>query len=84
MMSIVELMNCPLKSGARPPLLFDVLRSAAAIGEHAKMIVEIKAGQNLYSSIYVMHVKCNFMIIQFCCNVLKLNEVAVMIVNICK
>ncbi len=37
-------MNCPLKSGARPPLLFDVLRSAAAIGEHAKMIVEIKAG----------------------------------------
>jgi len=39
-----ELMSCPLKSGARPPLLFDVLRSAAAIGEHAKMIVEIKAG----------------------------------------
>ena len=39
-----ELMNCPLKSGARPPLLFDVLRSAAAIGEDAKMIVEIKAG----------------------------------------
>lgn len=37
-------MSCPLKSGARPPLLFDVLRSAAAIGEHAKMIVEIKAG----------------------------------------
>ena len=43
-MFIAELMNCPLKSGARPPLLFDVLRSAAAIGEHAKMIVEIKAG----------------------------------------
>ncbi|KAL7535269.1 hypothetical protein ACHAXR_006387 [Thalassiosira sp. AJA248-18] len=39
-----ELMNCPLKSGARPPLLFDVLRSAAAIGGEAKMIVEIKAG----------------------------------------
>lgn len=39
-----ELMNCPLKSGARPPLLFDVLRSAAAIGGNAKMIVEIKAG----------------------------------------
>ena len=37
-------MSCPLKSGARPPLLFDVLRSAAAIGEHAKMVVEIKAG----------------------------------------
>lgn len=39
-----ELMNCPLKSGARPPLLFDVLRSAAAISDDAKMIVEIKAG----------------------------------------
>jgi|EP00970_Alexandrium_tamarense_P010218 glycerophosphoryl diester phosphodiesterase len=39
-----ELMNCPLKSGARPPLLFDVLRSAVAIGGDAKMIVEIKAG----------------------------------------
>ena len=39
-----ELMNCPLKSGARPPLLFDVLRSAAAIGGDAKMIVEIKPG----------------------------------------
>ena len=39
-----ELMNLPLKSGARPPLLFDVLRSAMAIGPHAKMIVEIKAG----------------------------------------
>lgn len=43
-MTFKELMNCPLKSGARPPLLFDVLRSAAAIGEDAKMIVEIKAG----------------------------------------
>ena len=39
-----ELLNCPLKSGARPPLLFDVLRSAAAIGGDAKLIVEIKAG----------------------------------------
>ena len=39
-----ELMNLPLKSGARPPLLFDVLRSAMAIGPDAKMIVEIKAG----------------------------------------
>ena len=39
-----ELMSIPLKSGARPPLLFDVLRSAAAIGGDAKMIVESKAG----------------------------------------
>lgn len=41
-----ELMSLPLKSGARPPLLFDVLRSAAAIGGNAKMIVEIKAGNS--------------------------------------
>lgn len=39
-----ELMNCPLKSGARPPLLFDVLRSAIAISDDSKLIVEIKAG----------------------------------------
>jgi len=39
-----ELMSLPLKTGARPPLLFDVLRSAMAIGGDAKMIVEIKAG----------------------------------------
>jgi hypothetical protein len=43
-MTYKELMNCPLKSGARPPLLFDVLRSAIAISDDAKMIVEIKAG----------------------------------------
>lgn len=45
-----ELMSLPLKSGARPPLLFDVLRSAAAIGGDAKMIVEIKAGNTEASS----------------------------------
>merc|ERR1719401_284582 len=45
-----ELMSLPLKSGARPPLLFDVLRSAAAIGESSKMIVEIKAGNTEASS----------------------------------
>mmetsp|Transcript_18664 Transcript_18664/g.34625 ORF Transcript_18664/g.34625 Transcript_18664/m.34625 type:complete len:649 (+) Transcript_18664:1216-3162(+) len=49
-MTFKELMNCPLKSGARPPLLFDVLRSAAAIGGDAKMIVEIKAGNTEASS----------------------------------
>ena len=43
-MTFREIMELPLKSGARPPLLFDVLRSAAAIGGNAKMIVEIKAG----------------------------------------
>uniref|UniRef100_A0A7S4JI01 GP-PDE domain-containing protein n=1 Tax=Odontella aurita TaxID=265563 RepID=A0A7S4JI01_9STRA len=39
-----EIMNLPLKSGVRPPLLFDVLRSAHAIGGEARMIVEIKPG----------------------------------------
>lgn len=39
-----EIISLPLKSGVRPPLLFDVLRSAYAIGEHARMIVEIKPG----------------------------------------
>ena len=45
-----ELMSCPLKSGARPPLLFDVLRSAVAISDDAKMIVEIKAGNTAAST----------------------------------
>ena len=39
-----EIMSLPLKSGARPVLLFDVLRSAHVIGGEAKMIVEIKPG----------------------------------------
>ena len=39
-----EIMSLPLKSGVRPPLLFDVLRSAYVIGGDAKMIVEIKPG----------------------------------------
>jgi len=39
-----EIMSLPLKSGTRPPLLIDILRSARAIGENAKLIVEIKPG----------------------------------------
>mmetsp|Transcript_26867 Transcript_26867/g.77464 ORF Transcript_26867/g.77464 Transcript_26867/m.77464 type:complete len:948 (+) Transcript_26867:221-3064(+) len=39
-----EIMSLPLKSGNRPVLLFDVLRSAHVIGGKAKMIVEIKPG----------------------------------------
>ena len=34
-----EIMSLPLKSGVRPPLLFDVLRSAYVIGGDAKMVV---------------------------------------------
>jgi len=36
----------PLKHGSRPPLLVDVLRSAMAIGEHAKLVIEIKPGNS--------------------------------------
>lgn len=39
-----EILSLPLKSGNRPPLLFDVLRSAQAIGGEARMIIEIKPG----------------------------------------
>ena len=39
-----EIISLPLKSGSRPPLLFDVLRSARAIGGEARMVVEIKPG----------------------------------------
>lgn len=39
-----ELISLPLKSGNRPPLLIDVLRSARAISDHAKLVIEIKPG----------------------------------------
>jgi len=39
-----EIISLPLKSGVRPPLLLDVLRSAEAIGGNARMVVEIKPG----------------------------------------
>ena len=41
-----ELMALPLKSGIRPPLLIDVLRSARAIGGQSQLIIEIKPGNN--------------------------------------
>ena len=39
-----EIMSMPLLSGARPPLLIDVLRSASAISDKAKLVIEIKPG----------------------------------------
>ena len=39
-----ELISLPLKTGMRPPLLIDVLRSAHAISDNAKLIIEIKPG----------------------------------------
>ena len=39
-----QLISMPLKSGNRPPLLIDVLRSASAIGGNSQLIIEIKPG----------------------------------------
>mmetsp|Transcript_4913 Transcript_4913/g.7685 ORF Transcript_4913/g.7685 Transcript_4913/m.7685 type:complete len:616 (-) Transcript_4913:128-1975(-) len=42
-----ELISMPLISGVRPPLLIDVLRSASAISEKSKLIIEIKPGNEI-------------------------------------
>lgn len=39
-----EIISMPLTNGVRPPLLIDVLRSASAISEKSKLIIEIKPG----------------------------------------
>jgi len=39
-----EIMSMPLRNGVRPPLLIDVLRSANAISEKSKLVIEIKPG----------------------------------------
>jgi len=43
-LTLREIFSLPLKGGTRPPLLSDVLRSAAAIGDDCKMVIEIKPG----------------------------------------
>ncbi|CAJ1967422.1 unnamed protein product [Cylindrotheca closterium] len=45
-----ELIGLNLKSGSRPPLLIDVLRSASAISPEAKLIIEIKPGNESAAS----------------------------------
>jgi len=45
-----ELMSIPLKSGVRPPLLIDVLRSALAISDESKLVIEIKPGNEVAAS----------------------------------
>jgi glycerophosphoryl diester phosphodiesterase len=45
-----QLINMPLKSGVRPPLLVDVLRSAHAISEHSKLVIEVKPGNEAAAS----------------------------------
>lgn len=39
-----EIISLTFKSGSRPPLLIDVLRSAQAIGGKSKLVIEIKPG----------------------------------------
>ena len=46
-LTYVELISMPLTSGARPPLLIDVLRSASAISEQSQLIIEIKPGNEV-------------------------------------
>jgi glycerophosphoryl diester phosphodiesterase len=43
-LTMKEIIGLTFKSGTRPPLLLDVLRSAQAIGGSARLVVEIKAG----------------------------------------
>ena len=45
-----ELISMPLRSGVRPPLLIDVLRSAIAISEKAQLVIEIKPGNEAAAS----------------------------------
>ncbi len=45
-----ELISTPLMSGVRPPLLIDVLRSACAISEKSKLVIEIKPGNQAAAS----------------------------------
>lgn len=43
-LTMKEIISLTFKSGARPPLLLDVLRSAQAIGGAAQLVIEIKPG----------------------------------------
>ena len=41
-----QLIALPLKTGSRPPILLDVLRSARQIGGGAQLVVEVKPGNS--------------------------------------
>lgn len=45
-LTMKEIIGLTFKSGTRPPLLLDVLRSAKAIGGSARLVIEIKAGND--------------------------------------
>mmetsp|Transcript_12316 Transcript_12316/g.18900 ORF Transcript_12316/g.18900 Transcript_12316/m.18900 type:complete len:296 (-) Transcript_12316:133-1020(-) len=45
-LTMKEIIGLTFKSGTRPPLLLDVLRSAQTIGGSARLVIEIKAGND--------------------------------------
>ena len=45
-LTLSQLMSMPLKSGSRPPLLTEVLRSASHIGDGVQLVIEIKPGNS--------------------------------------
>lgn len=45
-LTMKEIISLTFKSGTRPPLLLDVLRSAQAIGGFARLVIEIKPGNS--------------------------------------
>jgi len=45
-LTLSQLISMPLKSGSRPPLLTEVLRSAAHIGGGCQLVIEIKPGNS--------------------------------------
>ena len=52
-LTMKEIISLTFKSGSRPPLLLDVLRSAQALGPHCKLVIEIKPGNVEASSALV-------------------------------
>lgn len=52
-LTMKEIISLTFKSGSRPPLLLDVLRSAQALGSRCKLVIEIKPGNIEASSALV-------------------------------
>lgn len=52
-LTMKEIISLTFKSGSRPPLLLDVLRSAQALGGNCKLVIEVKPGNIEASSALV-------------------------------
>lgn len=61
-----EIISLTFKSGARPPLLLDVLRSAQAIGGFARLVIEIKPGNQEACSALIQLFRRNPDLIERC------------------